>query len=286
MTIGLWQLSVGTKDMQNWRNTPAWDLALAVKWQDTAKIERIAKAHPKLLNYQEPKDGFTLLIWAVGEEKYKSVEALLKCGANPNIATPCSGETALLIAAGYSWVDNQAKKDPKYVKLLLKYGADPNENWTGPGDGTTETGTSPLMESILCGIEKTKALVEGGADINHKTASGTTAAMLALWAGGPCATEDAMEYAYYLIAIKKAKVTEPFFTIAADGHTPKPVALVNYLRDWIPALNSKGYMMKMKIVAEFARQGFNYWDTKIPDERLRQIQYVYPKTWQEYIKKY
>ena len=238
ITIGIWLLSGflndGTDDtpewqirnLRIWKHTPVWDLALAVKRQDTAKIERIAKAHPKFLNYQESRYGATLLLWAVGVEKYKSVEALLKCGANPNIATPCSGETALLVAARYSWIDNQAKKDPKYVKLLLKYGADPNENWTGADDGITEPGTSPLMESILCGIEKTKALVEGGADINHKTASGKTAALLALWSGVD-ATDDAMEYAYYLIAIKKAKVTEPYLTMPADGSKPKSVAPID-----------------------------------------------------------
>ncbi len=39
-------------------------------------------------------NGATLLLWAVGMEKYKSAETLLKCGAN----------------SGFSWVDNDAKK--------------------------------------------------------------------------------------------------------------------------------------------------------------------------------
>jgi len=59
------------------------ELALAVKNEKTRTIEKLAKENPELLNYQEPKYGATLLLWAVGMEKYKSAEALLKCGADP-----------------------------------------------------------------------------------------------------------------------------------------------------------------------------------------------------------
>jgi len=114
-------------------------------------------------------------------EKYKSAEALLKCGADPNIASTVDGMTPLYLAAGFSWIDNYAKKDPKFVKLLLKYNADPNITYGG--NAIIEPGTSPLMNSIRCGIEKTKALVEAGAYINYKTKSGTTAAIKALLAG-------------------------------------------------------------------------------------------------------
>lgn len=189
-----------------YKNTPAWELACAVKKENTKKIEKIVKENPELLNYQDPKYGATLLIWSVGTERYKSAETLLKCGADPNIKTHSDpdkqkytavGETALYIASGYSWIDNDAKKDPKYVKLLLKYGADPNINYVGFENSVSEPGESPLMYSIGCGIEKTKALVEGGADINYKTKSGSCAADKAIL----CHQQP--EYAYYLIVEKK-----------------------------------------------------------------------------------
>jgi len=246
-----------------WRNTPAWNLALAVKHQNVRTIKRIAKAHQELLNYQEPKFGATLLIWSVGTEKYRSAETLLKCGADPNIQTTQAGETALFVAASYSWVDHWAKKDPKYVKLLLKYGADPNINYIGfkPTDGSldvTEPGASPLMNSIGCGIEKTKALVEGGADINYKTKSGRTAAIMALMEGQN-STEAGMEYAYYLIAVKKEKITDTYCRgelFSGPGEDPNVIFYpVDLLRDWNPDVNTKGYQMKMEIEKEFERQG-------------------------------
>lgn len=275
-----------------YKDTPVWELALAVKNQKIKTIEKIVKDEPQLLNYQEPKYGVTLLLWAVGMEKYESAETLLKCGANPNIASTEYGETPLFLAAGYSWVDNDAKEDSKYVKLLLYYGADPNKNYLGsdiPDKKTIqEPGTSPLMNSIRCGIEKTKALVEAGADINYKTKTGDTAAITALGAGGPNATLDGMEYAHYLIVEKKAKVSEPSYRRETYGNEDPnekffPVAI---LRSWVYDLNSEKYKIKMGIVEEFARQGVNYWNTEINKYTLEQIKKRYPDTWEEYIKKY
>lgn len=270
-----------------YKGTPVWELAMAVKNQNTKAIERITKKDPNLLNYQEPKFGATLLLWAVGMEKYESVDTLLKCGADPDIVTT-EGETPLFIAAGYSWVDNDSKKDPKYVKLLLHYGADPNINYIGSEKTIIEPGLSPLMHSIRSGIEKTKALVEAGADINYKTKTGTTAAIKALGVGGPNATLEGMQYAYYLIVEKKAKVIDPFYRRETYGNEDPSEKFfpVNILRDWVYALDSEKYKIKVEIVEEFARQGVNYWDTEINKNTLEQIKKRYPDTWEEYIKKY
>ncbi len=54
------------------------------------------------------------------------------------------------------------------------------------------------MNSVGAGIEKTKLLIEAGADINHKTLSGTSAAQLALY------YDNDPSYAHYLIVEKKS----------------------------------------------------------------------------------
>lgn len=271
-----------------YQNTPAWELAQAVRNQDTKKIAEIAKSEPKLLEYHDPIYSQTLLIWAVGTERYDAAEALLKAGANPNAtALKLGGQTALHKAARFSHVDHEAKKDPKYVKLLLKYGADPNIGLTRNYKDDNEIGQTPLMNSIACGIEKTKALVEGGANINARTPTGNTAAIRALMWGGGNVTDAMREYAHYLIAEKHADVTKPWFSKPGPPSEPQhriePVIL---LRDWTPHLDSEGYRMKMDIVKEFARQGVDYRKTEIPKDVIEWAKKMYPDTWQEYLKKY
>lgn len=192
------------------------------------------------------------------------------------------------MAAGYSWVDRVAKKDPKYVELLLQYGADPNNaSYVGhslpDSFNTVEPGKSPLMNSIGTGIEKTKALVEAGADVNYRTKSGSTASTSALlkW--------YSPEYAHYLIVEQRARVSDPYFPRPDLPRLPGSVDIlhpVDSLRYWVYEIGSSEYEVKMEIVAEFARQGVNYWETKIPRSVLDRIMKRYPETWRDYIQKH
>lgn len=272
-----------------YQDTPVWELAKAVKNNNVRRIKSILKDSPELVDYQDPKYGATLLIWAVGTEHYNAAKALLECGADPDIICTYSGETALYIASGYSWVDSFAKKDAKYVNLLLEYGADPNIGFAGTAnDNFTEIGTTPLMNSIGCGIEKTKALVEGGADINFQLpGSKKTAAIVAINHVWSNTVDSEMIYAYYLIVEKKADITqEHYYSTRYDGTTLtfSPVA---DLRRWTPDdLESEGYQMKMAIVEEFKKNGYDYWATEIPPDIIDQYQKLLPDTWEEYLEKY
>ena len=281
-------------DVRLFRSTEAWALAEAVERQAVNDIGKLVQKHPDWLNIQEPQYGATLLYWAVGTERYNAAAALLQAGADPNIGVIKRGNiTPLYTAACYSHVDSDYKQDPKYVKLLLQYGADPNKHYLGgdPQNNITDIGTSPLMHSIGCGIEKTKALVEGGADIDQKTKNGMTAAVRALLNGGPNSTLEGMQYAYYLIVEKKARVTDIFnfadaVNIPSNPPPKRDFQPVNLLRHWIYDIGSPEYKLKMAIVEEFKRQGVDYWKTEIPKNDLDAIKKSYPDTWQEYIKRY
>ena len=265
--------------------TPTWELAKAVNDQDIVKIKRIATRTPEVLDLQDPIHGMTILFWAVGMKKYEAAEALLKAGADPNIISSYEGGTALYMAAGYLFTDRQLieLEDPKFVKLLLKYDADPNIGYVGnERNNIPEIGTTTVMNSIPCGIEKTKALVEAGADINFRTDRGDSAVLQSLDAGIIGYLNGSPDYAHYLIVEKKADVTKPWLGRASGEEVP----LVNYLREWVYPLDSEGYKIKMEIVEEFARQGEDYWSTEIPKDRLSQIQKLYPYTWEEYILRY
>jgi len=266
-----------------YQNTLAWELAQAVNRQDTKQIAQIAEKNPEALNYQDPLYGTTLLHWAVGTERFNAAETLLKMEADPNIISIYEGATVLYLAAGYSWIDNKANKDPKFVKLLLEYGADPNIGFIGNDrDNITEIGTTPLMASIGCGIEKTKALVEAGANINFRTETGATAAAKAILHGGPNRTFEMLEYAHYLVVEKQANITDSYNSL----RTNRVIYPINHLRNWIYPLDTDRHVIKMEIVEEFARQGVDYWETAITQQQLNQIKKLYPDTWEEYIKKY
>ena len=272
-----------------YKNTPAWELAKAVDNNNAWKIKSILKNEPELVDYKDPKYGATLLIWAVGTERYKAAKALLECGADPDIICTYTGGTALYTASGYSWVDNYAKKDAKYVKLLLEYGADPNIGFAGSkNNNIDEIGTTPLMNSIGCGIEKTKALVEGGADIDYQLPeSKKTAAIVAINYVWSNTMDSEMIYAYYLIVEKKADISQEHYygkNIKGETTVHSPVA---NLRRWTPDdLESEGYQMKMAIVEEFGKNGYDYWATEIPRDIIEQYQKVLPDSWEEYLEKY
>ena len=99
------------------RDTPAWDLARAVNRQNTRRIAQIARDNPELLDFKDPYHDVTLLFWAVGMARYRSAEALLIAGADPNIVTVWGGgSTPLIRASGFSWTDRRANRDPRCTR--------------------------------------------------------------------------------------------------------------------------------------------------------------------------
>lgn len=281
---------LGIKDIEIFENTPAWELAKAVDDENISKIVKLVNSNPALVNYQEPVFGMTLLIRAIGTEKYNSAECLLKCGADPNIASYI-GLTTLLQASSFSWNDIFAKKKTKFAKLLLDYNADPNIVYNS-SEKYRKTNyisykKSPLMFSVGPGsnIEITKLLVEHGAMINYKTEVGETAAIKAL------SFKD-VNAAYYLIVEKKAKVNEPYYFYDISNDTlierNRPLYPIDLLLDWVFELESDKYLKKMDIVQEFNKQGVNYYGRKkdIGEDRLYQIKTLYPNNWKNYLNKY
>jgi len=115
------------------------------------------------------KEGFTYLMYAVLIEQYDVVECLLKNGADPNLISP-------LMKTKRNNINLREKKDwrpvemlplevcsgssnysIKYMKLLLKYGANINDDRT----------KTPIDEAVLLqDMEKLKFLIANGANIN------------------------------------------------------------------------------------------------------------------------
>lgn len=276
------------QDIEIFKETIAWDLVQAVDENDVSEIKSILKQNPKLVNFQDPIFETTALMWAVGAEKYESAKALLDNGANPNLISK-TGTTALFRAISFSWDDTEANEDPKFVKLLLDYKADPNINYCSSKiEGQTdpiECGTSPLMHSVSRGLEKAKLLVNAGASINYKTETGKTASTEALL------MKD-VNTAYFLIVEKKAKIADPYYFYDIINDTiidkEKPHYPVDLLLDWNFEIGSEDYNKKMMIVKEFQKQGVNYSERKksISKRMLYNIKETHPSDWEQYIKEY
>jgi hypothetical protein len=276
------------QNIEIFKKTIAWDLVQAVDENDISEIKSILNQNPKLVNFQDPIFGTTVLMWAVSSEKYDAAKALLDNGANPNIISKIR-TTALFEAISFAWNDTKANDDPKFVKLLLDYKADPNINYCSPKiEGQTdpiECGTSPLMHSVSRGFEKVKLLANAGAEIDYKTKSGNTASYQALL------MED-VNSAHFLIVEKKAKITEPVYSFSFnDADTidvSKPHYPVDLLLDWTFEINSSDYQKKKEIIATFKNQGIDYERRKanISNLILRKIKKMHPTDWEQYIKEY
>ncbi|MCB0330621.1 MAG: ankyrin repeat domain-containing protein, partial [Bdellovibrionales bacterium] len=143
----------------------------AVQFQDVAQIQALAS---KGADVNHKENGRPILGWAAQNGNVEVVSALLKLGANPNIADEGVGHTPLMRAIDTQFIE--------IAKTLLNGKADPNAK--------NQDGESCLMMAVQSGKpELVKALVDGGADVNTSTPEGNTAALYAAQDGSPNALE-------------------------------------------------------------------------------------------------
>jgi len=123
----------------------------------------------------------TEMLDAAGRGDLRRLEILLNAGSDPDIAHPQYGNTALSRACFTDRVE--------VVRLLLRYGAEPNVRLTyhSPVDGRTDAGVVALM--CARSLEVVSTLLQAGADPNVRDADGTTVLMRAALAAPPAVTE-------------------------------------------------------------------------------------------------
>ena len=61
------------KDIEIFKDTPAWALAKALEKYDLRKAKEMLSDNRDLANYQDPEFGTTLLMRAISTENYKAV---------------------------------------------------------------------------------------------------------------------------------------------------------------------------------------------------------------------
>ncbi|MEP1306353.1 MAG: ankyrin repeat domain-containing protein [Balneola sp.] len=278
--------------MSLFETTIAEKIVYAIKEEDLKKIEEILITDTLLLSYQEPKFGRSLVHLVAREKKCKSLQKLLELGTNSNLKD-IYGETAL-----FESIYNLNEFDSKLgdcISVLLEHDADPNttnydESNLNKGS-ILEKGTSVLMLASSRSYEASTMLVEYGANINYKTKTGKTAAIVSLL------TKN-LKVAYLLIVENKAKVTDSYnassilgiSTISEESKLndllSQDLYPIDLLSNWIFPIGSDEHFLKMEIVKEFENQGLEYRDRKIPERIIQQIKALYPNSWQDFLEKY
>jgi hypothetical protein len=251
------------RDYRLFQTTPAWALAKAVEDGDTDKIKTEISKNKSLLKFREPRFGQPLLTLAVMNENYESVEKLLELGADPNMQDFYNGDSPLMRAADIGI--SLKGPDPRFLKLLLKYGGDANAEENGQKQTRRFT---PLM--IACSgryFDYVKILVKAGAKVNTIDEYGDSPLEEALASESP-------DIVIYLIQNGADFKRVLYKTI--DG---KNKYIIDNLRYWRFDLESDAYKKKMRLVDFLKKNGMDYWKTPIPETFLNE----YPK---EYLGKY
>lgn len=248
-------------------NTPAWDLAKAVRDEDIKEVEKLVGKTPTIINYQEPKFGNTLLMLTILNQQKKPFRTLLSLNADVNIHNASYGTSAIIDACRYSDFDIQ------FVEALLEKGANVNDIEAG-GIQDDNTQFTPLMVAAGANrLDLIELLLRFGADLNYQNEAGRSILTEAALGGK-------YEMTLYLLQ-KGANFRRPLFQ-RPNG----PVYLVDFLREVFKPLGSREHFHKMEIVKFLGTQGIDYWSAPIPDYIKRKAQEKYPSYWEEYLKKY
>lgn len=145
------------RSIDSFRDTHIWTLAKLVQSEDTAKMREFVNSNPAIdIDELDSKFHKNLLIWAIFNGRYKSVESLLRLGADPNFIA-FDGTTPLIYASRF--LTSEYKADSRYIAILLKFGADPNKVTK---DSVSELKTNALDVAATTSIEYVKYLIEKG----------------------------------------------------------------------------------------------------------------------------
>lgn len=228
--------------------TPVYELAKAIEKEHFSEVKAMIKADPKLLQYEEEYFDYTILKWAIDNEKLKATQILLESGADPNLSR--NGQSAIVIAAA-------VRETSEYLKLVLKYGGNPNHmvvdsNFRDKTDPHL-TYYTPLIVASEISLENVKLLVAAGADVNLHLPT-------------------RMSPIYIALATCKYDIVEYLILCNADfKHIPNPfrdsltVNILESLRKRDFPLNSRDHKNKMTFVAFLKTKGLDYSKEPIPD---------------------
>lgn len=267
-------------DYRLFQNTPAWELAKAVQDGHIKKINEITSKTPKLLNYQEPKYGNTLLMLTIINQQIKSFKILLELKADVNIHNFYEGTSALIEACSFK------QYQTVYAEMLLQHGADPNDVQTDQHE--PDKVKSALMKSAITGkLDLIELLLNNGANVNYQNTYGQSALSESIMV-------NRFSISYYLLQNgadhRRPIFYRPDYSVPVEKEDPndkgRPMYLVDVLREAFLEVGTEEYKYKMHIVDFLKARGIDYRTTPIPEYIKQKAKEKYPIGWQEYLEKY
>lgn len=285
-------------DYDNFKDTPAWELAQAVDNGDTLAINRILKRDSTLIDYQEPYHKMTMLMMTIYNQKratfpyslfcdnkycglwldrsqWRSFCNLLKKGASLEIVDKY-GRTPLMIACGGTG------NDIKFAEKLIQYGADVNAKC--PDEYVEDEGSSSALMYAAWnydGLSFVKLLVENGADVNYVDKFQNSALRKSMH-------NKKYDVALYLLEhgadynVPISRKCDHFFNSTDSTY----LNLVEELRYEMWPLDSKEHKAKMRIVDFLKKKGVDYRSYPVPNKIKKYAKDEYNDTWKEYLTKY
>jgi len=241
---------------------------LALAKEDTTIIEKFIRTNSGLVKARESSLGRTFLHWCVKNNKVGSAKKLLEFGSDPNLQDFYDGTSPLMLASGYG---KNFDTSSQMLKLLLRFGGNPNSIQLVKRRENTTTRKTPLIIAAGCCLNKTKILVDAGALINFKNEFQESPLESALMSGS-----DAAIVTKYLVIEKKARFLDTI-RILPQGNV---LTILDYLRNWTFPLNSNDYKIKKEIIS-FLNDSYNlnYRNSKIPRQLIGKYE-------QDYLDKY
>lgn len=253
-------------DYRLFQGTEVWPLARAAYYNDFDEVKCLLKDNPELANIKDSIIGGTILRIAIARQDYDLFKILLDYGADVNYHDKLNDASPLMEAC------SQPKGNLRFARDLIDYGALVN-------DTSTVIGTPIMTAATHSTLPFVKLLLETGADPNYRTEGGDNVLWYALAA-------DHYDIALYLMENGADYKQPTSISESPDGEQLSPLYIDEQLRFRIPEMGTDDYKEKQRIIKFLNNNGFDYFNTPIPDFMIKRIKERYPDIWQDYIKNY
>jgi ankyrin repeat protein len=227
--------NVSSNDYELFADTPIWPLAQAVKSNDTLLIKYYCRVKKMDINYAEKKFGNTLLMLTVTNRQYNSCRTLLTLGADVNKHDTFNGTSAIIDAASIN--DNSL-----FLKLLIRYGANPNDVEVGPNKKGNYQRFTPLIKASSTTISNTEVLVEAGAAVNYTNEYHVNPLNTAL-------VSEKYDIALYLL---KKGADYKSSILVREG---KPIFITTFLKENALLPKSRKYLQQKEVISFLKGKG-------------------------------